>query len=189
MTLDEKLDNFYNLAINDATNQSVKIVDEYKESLNKIFENHKADALRKETIEMRTEKDNYIRERNKNLSAETIKIKKEISEKNNALVEILFKDVMKKLEEFMHTPEYTTLLINQINEAKRYAKDAELTVYIDIDDESKKAELEGATGVTLTVSSYSFIGGVRAVIPSRNILIDNSFLNKIEEIKDTFTFD
>lgn len=189
MTLDEKLDNFYKSAINDATNKSEQIIDEYKESLNKIFEEHKSDAVRKANLDLQIEKDNYIRERNKNLSIESIKIKRNISEKNNQLVEILFEDVSKKLEAFMKTPEYTSLLIKQIKEAKQFARGEEITIYINPSDESKKAELEAATDAALTISSYSFMGGTRAVIPSKNILIDNSFQNKMDEIKDKFTLD
>ena len=55
-------------------------------------------------------------------------------------------------------------------------------------DEPKKQELEAATGASLTVSEYSFNGGIRAVIPGRKILIDNSFQAKLEKARREFTF-
>ena len=48
--------------------------------------------------------------------------------------------------------------------------------------------LEDATGIHLTVSAEDFIGGVRAVIRSRNILIDNSFKTQLRGEYDKFLF-
>ena len=39
------------------------------------------------------------------------------------------------------------------------------------------------------MSEYSFMGGIRAVIPARHILIDNSFQTKLSEAKRDFRFD
>ena len=48
-------------------------------------------------------------------------------------------------------------------------------------DADKKEALEIKTGTELTVSAMDFGGGVRAVIRSRNILIDESFVTKLEQ--------
>ena len=42
--------------------------------------------------------------------------------------------------------------------------------------------------VHLTISAEDFRGGVRAVIRSRNILIDNSFSTQLKEQYDKFVF-
>ena len=49
-------------------------------------------------------------------------------------------------------------------------------------------ELEKETGAKLTVSAEDFIGGVRAVIRSRNILMDHSFKTQIQDEYDKFLF-
>ena len=41
----------------------------------------------------------------------------------------------------------------------------------------------------IQISEYSFSGGCRAVIPSRHILIDNSFRTRLEEARENFHFD
>ena len=41
-------------------------------------------------------------------------------------------------------------------------------------------------GIDIAISKYPFHGGLRAVIPAKNILIDNSFEKKIAEAKDKF---
>ena len=49
-------------------------------------------------------------------------------------------------------------------------------------------ELEAKVQAPITVSQYSFSGGMRAVIPSKNILIDHSFETKLIEEKERFVF-
>lgn len=51
-----------------------------------------------------------------------------------------------------------------------------------------RSDLEDATRVHLTISTEDFRGGVRAVIRSRNILIDNSFSTQLKEQYDKFVF-
>jgi vacuolar-type H+-ATPase subunit E/Vma4 len=89
----------------------------------------------------------------------------------------------------MDTPAYNQLLIHQINAAKMFAKDQKITIYIDPADSSRRSSLEVATNTLLTVSEYSFIGGTRAIIADKNILIDNSFETKLAEAKVNFLFD
>lgn len=52
----------------------------------------------------------------------------------------------------------------------------------------KRSDLEDTTRVHLTISTEDFRGGVRAVIRSRNILIDNSFSTQLKEQYDKFVF-
>lgn len=187
MELDEKLDNFYKSAINDATEQSILIIEEYKKSLQSIYEEHKVNAIKKADAAYRIESDNILREKNKILSSELLNIKRKISETTNVLINQLFLDVTNKVKEFMNTPDYQNLLIKQVLEAKEFAKDEDITTYLDPSDEKLKSAIERETGCQLVISNISFIGGTRTVIHAKNILIDNSFSTKISELKDTFT--
>ena len=49
-------------------------------------------------------------------------------------------------------------------------------------------ELERECGCELLVSGYPFGGGMRAVIPSKNVLIDESFDSRLSEEKENFSF-
>lgn len=186
MTLDEKLENFYNAAMDDAAKKRVELIDEYKKSLNEIFEDHKKESLRKAELTFDMETKNFNREKNKALSTQTLDVRRMINEKSKELTDILFDDVVKKLEEFMKTPEYINLLEKQINDAVNFSKHDSITIYINPSDEDKKAELVKRTNATLTISTIDFFGGTRAVISSKNILIDNSFSTKINDNKDEF---
>lgn len=187
MTLDEKLDLFYNSAIEDATKQSVEMIEEYKKSLESVYEEHKREANQKAELTLSTETQKLIQKKNKTLSIENLDFRRRLNEKMTELKKILFTDVQKKLEHFMNTPEYENLLVKQIVYALQFSKGNEIQIYINPTDADKKTSLEEKTGATLTVSKIDFIGGTRAVIHEKNILIDRSFLTKMEEEKDIFS--
>ena len=187
MTLDEKLEHFYSSVIESATQQNIEIVEEYKNVLRKNFDERREAAKRKAEANYRIASDNIIRERNRRLSAESMEIRRKVLEKTAEISDAVFQDVMQKLEEYMKTTEYDDLLCAQISNARNFAQGDAITIYINPSDAHKISALEEKTGASLTVSNRDFIGGTRAVIPSRSILIDNSFITKLEEAKSSFT--
>lgn len=187
MTLDEKLEQFYNATIESATNQNLKITGDYNDSLAKILEEHKKDTLQKSEVTYQLESENLIREKNRTLSSASINIKRKLNEKSTSLIDILFQNIQKKLEDFMKTEEYNSLLIKQILNAKEFARNDEVIIYINSSDTYLKEMLEEKTKITLTISTTDFIGGTRAVIHDKNILIDHSLSSKILEVKEAFT--
>lgn len=187
MTLDEKLDHFYSSVIDSATKQNIEIVEEYKNTLKSYFEERKEAARRKADADYRMAIENITRERNRKLSADAMEARRKVLEKTAEYTELIFRDVRQKLDEYMKTPQYPDLLVTMIKDAKAFAKRDALTVYINPTDADKKAFLEEKTAVMLTVSDRDFIGGMRAVIPSHKILIDKSFLTRLEEVKSSFS--
>ena len=99
--------------------------------------------------------------------------------------EKLSEKVKERLKQYQQTEDYQKYLAAKIRMAKEVAEEEEITVYIDPADADKKERLERDTGVELTVSNMEFGGGIRAVIRSRNILIDESFMTKLEQ-EETF---
>lgn len=187
MTLDEKLENFYKSAIDSATSQSIEIVKEYQDTLKRIYEERKEEATKKAQNRYRTESDLMLREKNKRLSQETLNIKRRVLDKIAELTDSIFNVVATELMAFIQTSEYMDLLCKQIISAKEFARNDSIKIYINATDEYLKASLEERTGVTLDISDRDFIGGIRAVIPARSVLIDHSFLTKMDEEKKSFT--
>lgn len=188
MTTEEKLKHFMDASIENATSKSTKMIDDYSNALNKIFEDHKTDSVRKADLQIKLGADSLEREKNKELSKEQIKIKKEMTKAQELRKEELFVEVKNLLEQFMSTRAYQNLLIKQIKEAKEFAREEPITIYIDPADSAALTALQTATDCQLIVSEYSFLGGTRAIIHSKNILIDNSFETRLKEEKETFTF-
>lgn len=186
MIIENKLDQFYKSTLESATSKKIALLEEFEQSLEKNLQSHKEATLRKADLSYKIEEKRLIKRKNSGLSNASLQVKRILSEKSGEIVNKVFEKVISKLKEYMKTPEYTHLLINQIIKAKEYAGDTNITIYINPTDEALKTELEAATGVSLTISKIDFLGGIRAVIPSRNILIDNSFVNKLKDAKEAF---
>lgn len=93
-----------------------------------------------------------------------------------------------KLAEFLK-PESIWSVGKTDRGTKKVAGDEAMIVYMDPSDEDKARRLAMHHNVTVKISEYSFDGGIRAVIPSKHILIDSSFKTKLEEARHEFKFD
>lgn len=188
MTIEEKLQHFNDYAMEDARLQSAEQLDEYKKALEQIFQEHKEEKRRQEELQIKTETEQIIRDNNKEFSQEQIQIRRAVRQKAEELKDKLFVEIKDRLGRFMDTPAYSEMLVRQMKAALEFAAGQEMIIYIDPADSSKKMELEAKIQAPITLSQYSFSGGMRAVIPSKNILIDHSFETKLIEEKERFVF-
>lgn len=188
MTIEEKLQNFYNSSIEAAQANAKNMIEEHEAALSKIFDEHKEIANRQANAELKAEKEKLKREQNKQLSTEQLHIKRSLSKKNMELKDKLFAEVIEKLRAFKQTPEYASYLERKIRETLDFASGDTLTIYLNPSDAHLKEQLEQSTGAVLTISKEDFKGGVRAVIPEKHILIDNSFLTLLKEEQESFIF-
>ena len=188
MTTEEKLNRFLETSIEDARKRSHEDIEKYSQALDAEFEEYKysINSQIEETLKAECEKIRTLT--NRELCEKQIEIKRNISKKQCELKEKLFNEVQDNLSAFMRTSAYQQLLVKQIHEAVAFAGNDEVTIYIDPSDDSLLSSLRSLTGVPIEISTYSFNGGIRAIIPSKNILIDNSFEKKLAECKDSFTF-
>ncbi|HIU75848.1 MAG TPA: V-type ATP synthase subunit E [Candidatus Pelethocola excrementipullorum] len=188
MTIEEKLQNFYNSSIESAQAQARTMIEEHQAALEKIFAEHKEITERQADAELKAEKEKLKRNLNKKLSTEQLHIKRSLSKKNMELENKLFSEVIEKIRGFMKTPEYEAYLDRKIQETLKFADGDTLVIYINKSDAHLKEQLERNTGAEMTISKEDFKGGIRAVIPEKHILIDNSFLTLLNEEKDEFIF-
>ena len=65
----------------------------------------------------------------------------------------------------------------------------QIQIYLSKEDEPRLKSLTVKTGFPLKVSDESFIGGIKAIIPEKNILIDNSFEEGYQAAYREFKFD
>lgn len=189
LTTEEKLEHFQNFCMEDARTRSAKMLDEYSSALEATFKEHQSDALRRAEMLLNAETANLKREINRQLSVEQIGIKRTLGQKQEELKNKIFTELRDMLANFMETNEYEALLESQIASAKKLAGEEPLIIYLDPADEDKLNRLALHHNADIRVSEYSFSGGCRAVIPSKNILIDHSFESKLAEAKSEFQFD
>ena len=188
MTTEEKLNHFKAVVIDEARGQSLKALNEHRKILETLFSEHKEEKNRQADLQIKTETHRLERQNNVELSKERINIKRGISAKHEELKEMLFVEVQQKLTDFMNTREYQDLLIRQIKDILKYANGEQVSIYIDPADASHLTALQVAVNHPLLLSSQTFKGGTKAVIPARHILIDNSFATRLSEAKKTFSF-
>ncbi len=186
MIIENKLEQFYKATLESATNQKIAILDEFEESLQKKIELDKEATIRKAELFCQGEEKRILRRKNRGISNANLQTKRILNETSKKITNNVFEEVRNRLKEYMKTPDYVLLLEHQINKAKNYAGDSDIIIYIDPTDKHLKAELEEATGVNLTISQTDFFGGSRAIIRSRNVLIDNSFASKLKEAKEAY---
>lgn len=189
MTIDEKLQHFYDVSIEEAKEDAAKEIQEHRESLSQMLNEHKDARRQGAEAEIKAEADHVRREINKALAAEQITLKRHWSRKQEELKDNLFSAVRKKVDAFMHSPEYLDYLCKQIRNVQEFAGTDPVHISISSGDSDKLDILTAKTGAELTLSKDDFIGGVRAAIPEKNIMIDNSFLEELESMRKEFKFD
>lgn len=189
MTIDEKLSHFYDVTIEDAQAKAAGILEEHRKALAQMTEKHKADSQENAQVQIKAETANARREINKALSAEQLTIKRDWTKKQNELKEKLFAEVKTQLENFRNTPDYPAYLENKIKEALDFAEQDKINIYISPEDSALLPDLVERTKAFITVSAEDFLGGMKATIPHKNILIDHSFAGNFQAVYKEFKFD
>ena len=188
MTLEEKIAHLQTSSMEQARAEGNAIIDAHKEALEKVFEDHRAEALRQSETRIKAETTNARLSLNQAAAKSQLEIKRRQGKVQQELKDKIFEEVMGLVNDYMKTEAYGDFLVKCIRQAVDFAGQDPVTIYINPSDEAKRPDLENATGAYLTVSAEDFIGGVRAVIRSRNILIDNSFRTQLRNEYDRFIF-
>lgn len=188
MTTEEKLQNFYHHSIDSANAEARRLIEEHQNALDQLFEEHKALKQQQAQEEIDAETEKLRREANKTLSAEQLSIRRRLSARNMELKDRLFTEVRQKMADFKKTDGYQTYLKTKIQEAVSFASGDTIRLYLDPSDAEYQEQLEKELAVSLLLSETPFTGGIRAVIPEKNILIDNSFDTLINEEQESFIF-
>lgn len=189
MTIEEKLKHFEEASMERARNRSLEIIREHQAALEQIEREHRETKLRQADLQIQTETENLKHQINMAVSREQLQIKRRLTTQQNELKDKLFVEVAEKLKAYRKTKQYQTLLSSQIQRILETAGEQSVTIYIDPEDAALKESLEADLKASLTISAYSFLGGTRAILPDRHILIDHSFATRLEEEKEAFSFD
>ena len=188
MTIEEKLENFSNISLETAKNISRKELAEYKEGLEEAFREHQDGVMRRRDHMIAAETNECRIESNKALAREQLACRKTLSDAEETLTEELFADVKERLQAFKKTPGYTAYLQNALAQILEYGEGGNVSVEIDETDRHLVPELARLTGnkAVFHVVKESFPGGLRAIIPGKNIMVDRSFEKKFGELKESF---
>lgn len=188
MTIDEKLQHFYDVTVQEVQADAERELEESRSNLKEMLKNHKKNRRLSAESEVKAAAENARHEINKALSAEQLSIKRLWNQKISERKEALFGEIKTLLAQFTATPAYEEYLCRKIEEAKQFAEEDDMQVYLSPADSARIPSLSEKTGAAILTSQEDFIGGIRAVIPEKNILIDNSFLESLRSMSREFTF-
>lgn len=188
MNLREKTEHLQDAAMTEARLRADAVVKQHKDALEKVFYQHRQEAIRQSETRIKAEETAGRQRMNLATTKAQLELKRELGKTQSELKKVLFEEVEELIQEYMKSEEYVELLVTYIQKAVQFADGTAVTLYINPTDEDKKAYLEERTGMTLTVSKEDFIGGVRAVIREKNILIDHAFKGAIEREYNKFLF-
>ena len=190
MTLDEKLTDFTEYCVLAAKKKSEELILQQQTALDKDFEAYTVKSQEIADTQIKIEKENLEKKLNKELSNEQLHSKQLIGEARTELTDKLFVELSDKISNFINTKEYIELISSQIEYALKFADGDELIIYVDSTDESRLHELCARHQTDcIKISEHSLMGGTKALLPKKNILIDNSFAKKLETAKLRFMFD
>ena len=167
MTLEEKIAEIRSSSMEAARAEGNDIIESYRRALEKVFEDHKQEAVRQMETRVKAETVNAKQQKNQAMAKAQLDLKRQEGRVQKELKDKVFREVMEMVESFMKTEEYRDFLLCCIR---------------------KSLEFAGGEGLTIYISEEDFIGGIRAVIRTRNILIDHSFKTALRAEYDEFVF-
>lgn len=188
MNLDEKISHIQTVSMKEARKEGNEIISGYNEALERIYQKHIDEMTAQSEQRIKSEITHAKLQLNAALSKGALSLKRELNAVQRRIKRDLFSELLKEVQNFMKTEEYDSLLVKYIIKAADYADQHEIKVYINASDADKAEMLEKKTGLKVNISEDDFMGGIRAILPERNILIDYSFQNAIEREYSSYTF-
>lgn len=188
MTLEEKLAHLQATSMEEARAEGNAIIDNYREALEKLLKDHNEEMRWQAETRIKAEQSNARHMLNQATARTQLELKRKTGKIQVELKDKIFEEAHALAQDFMKTDAYKDYMVKSIRTAISFASGEEMTIYINPTDEALRAGLEEATGTRLTISTEDFIGGTRAVLRERNILIDNSFKTLLRNEYDKFLF-
>lgn len=188
MTLEEKLEQLRTFSMEEARAEGNEIIRSYRAALEKVFEDHKKEAIRQMETRIKAETTNARQQKNQAMAKAQLNLKRQEGRVQQELKDKIFQEVKDMIEGYMKTEAYEDYLLCCIQKSVAFAGEEALTLYLNASDKERKEKLEEKSGASLVISEEDFIGGIRAVIRGRNILIDHSFRTALQNEYDQFLF-
>ena len=183
--INEKLEVFYGAAIGAANSQSAAILGEQKNIYQSAMEEHEQSCCAALESSRRIFLEKQKKEVNRQAAEQMMTWKKDYQTRREQKTRELFEIVTKKLASYRQTDGYETFLLAQIKKAEEFAQGEEMIIFISPSDRERQTVLQEKSGCKVEIAEDEFSGGIRAVIPSKNVLIDESFAERMRRAQET----
>ena len=121
MTLEEKIADLRTASMEQARAEGNAIIDSHREALEKVFEDHKAEALRQSETRIKAETTNARLSLNQAAANSQLEIKRRQGKVQQELKDKIFEEVMGLVKDYMKTEAYDDFLIKCIRQAEEFA--------------------------------------------------------------------
>lgn len=188
MKVSEKMDIFYQATIDAANEQAGKMLQEYKETYEDGLEEYEKQRKKAMETGMRMAKERLRKQVNRETSEEILKAKMEYHARQEEKKEELFELVQRKIDAYRKSDAYPVYLKKMIQKAVTFADGNAVVVSLDKDDEEYLDMLKKEFQCEWKISDTPLGGGIKAVIPEKNVLVDESLGTKFAVEKEHFSF-
>ena len=120
MTLEEKIAHLQTTSMEQARAEGNAIIDAHKEALEKLFEDHRAEALRQSETRIKAETTNARLSLNQAAAKSQLEIKRRQGKVQQELKDKIFEEVMGLVNDYMKTEAYGDFLVKCIRQAHLY---------------------------------------------------------------------
>lgn len=188
--IEDKLEHFTNdimADVGDERRQIIEAVDkELKDRLDKAemdFLSNAYELIQEALIAIDQEK-------NEQYSKTVMENKVRLLRKRNDHIEGMFEAAKEKLRAFAKSEAYLPHVLGLIDEAKALLGEGELEVHLNASDAAIKETVEKKSGLAVTLESkkVDLIGGCKVFNVTSNMIVDFSFLRKLEDQREDFIF-
>lgn len=187
LTNEEKIRYLTDTSIEDASLKNNRLLDKYKKSLDDEFERYKETVRANRQYSKNSRINSTKQELKKALSEEQTAVKKKLTVREAEIKDEIFAAVNERLNDYRETPEYESSLVKMIEMISEKYDCDDISFSISTNDENLLGDLRKKTGKNVNIGHSNFTGGVKAVIPSRNILIDLSYKSMLGEQIGSFS--
>jgi vacuolar-type H+-ATPase subunit E/Vma4 len=185
----DRLDSFIGSIMNEAKSDASAILEELRSEQEKAVREME-DAISAEAARYQAAKIAEISAReSRRVSAHMTENKLKLLEFRESCANEVYKEVAKKISEFVDSPEYPDYLVSLLNEAlKAVGSCSSADVYLREEDMHLKEKLARSTGASLTFHAGAFsLGGLRVICKAQGRRVDASFDTALEELKGHFS--
>lgn len=179
-----KLANFERLVINYAEQQSkeklVELADEKKNAIEKI----EAELTEKYQRELNARAAKITRLKNKRIFQFRLECQQQILSRRQELIDNLFEGVIKRLEEFVMSPQYEEYLLQGIAASKKRLEGA---THVQICERDKKyaPDIE-KNGLIVEYTKEPVIGGFVLIDKKSAVRLDDTLMSKVKNARNEF---
>ena len=110
MTLEEKIAHLQSTSMEQARAEGNAIIDSHREALEKVFEDHKAEALRQSETRIKAETTNAKLSLNQATAKSQLEIKRRQGKVQQELKDKIFEEANSLVQDYMQTEEFQNIL-------------------------------------------------------------------------------